>query len=149
VVVGGDDGLGVALGGERGAELRELGAQLEVVVDLAVEDDRVTIISVAQRLVRVLHVDDRKPVEAEDDVRVVPRAAFVRSAVPCAPHRLPDGLGAGGRIGGGGEQSQQSAHGEPVCRRATRDLRLHPTGQSGSDSVSLYARSKTRRFGCV
>ena len=101
VVVGGDDRLGVALGGERRAQLRELGAQLQVVVDLAVEDDRVTIVGPygpAERLVRVLHVDDRQPVEPEHDVRVVPSAAFVRSAVPSAAHRLPDGVGAGGRV---------------------------------------------------
>ena len=91
VVVGGHDRLGVALGGERRPQVRELGPQLQVVVDLAVEDDRVTIVGVAQRLVRVLDVDDRQPVEPEDDVRIVPRAAFVRSAVPCAAHGLPDG----------------------------------------------------------
>ena len=72
------------------------------------------------------------------DSRLNPKTTSASCQVPlssgprCRAQRIacPTAVGAGGRIAGGGEQSQQSAHGEPVCPRATRDLRLHPTGQS-------------------
>jgi hypothetical protein len=102
VVVGGDDGLGVALGAEAGAVAGgELGAQLRVVVDLAVENDRVTsgrsvgrpggVRIPVQRLVGAVDVDDGQPVEPEEHVGVGPRAALVRAAVAGA------GQGAGQR----------------------------------------------------
>jgi hypothetical protein len=129
VVVGRDDRLGVALGRELRAQLGELLAQLEVVVDLAVEDDRVPPGLLVrrgrpvQRLVGARHVDDRQAVEAQHHVVVVPGAALVRPPVPRAPQGAGDGLGPVGRVSAGGQQSQQSAHSEQVWRSRTGDPR--------------------------
>ena len=98
--VGRDDGLGVALGGEPDPVLAgQLLPQLEVVVDLAVEDDAVAAGHLAGRarpgrvagehqgLVGALDVDDGQPVEAERHVVVVPDPRLVRPAVPHAGQR--------------------------------------------------------------
>ena len=82
VVVPGDDGLAVALGLELCAEVPgQPLAQLDVVVDLAVEDQVVAAAEPRQRLVAVLDVDDGQAAEADDDVVVRPRAALVRAPV--------------------------------------------------------------------
>ena len=85
VVVSRDDRFAVTLGPELGAEGGQLGPQLQVVVDLAVERQGVPLRIVGrpptQRLVGTVDVDDRQPVEAEDQVGVVPGAVFVRAAV--------------------------------------------------------------------
>ena len=74
----------------------ELRAQLAIVVDLAVEDDRVAAIGAEHRLMAVLgDVDDREAAVAEGEpaVRRVPLARVVRSAhahrVARAPQLLP------------------------------------------------------------
>ncbi len=90
-----DDGLGVALGEELGVVvLDQFGADLQVVVDLAVERERITLRVLrwapTQRLVGMSDVDDRQAVEPEDEVIVVPRPVFVRPAVTKAMHRLVD-----------------------------------------------------------
>ena len=131
VVVGGDDGLAVAVGGEDGAmALSELGAQLQVVVDLAVEHQLVAVGALrrapAQRLVRMFDVDDRQPVEAEHDGPggIGPRARFVGPAVTHLVRSLGDGrgggVGAAGRLaaGRGSHEGQQSTHRRSVCRKA-------------------------------
>ncbi len=109
VVVAGDDRLAVALGLELGAELAgEPLAQLEVVVDLAVEDQVVAAVEVGQRLVRVVDVDDRQPAEADDHVIVGPDAALVRAAVAHLDQRgldLADDLRAGRRLRRPGSRS--------------------------------------------
>ena len=66
------------------AERLELGADLGVVVDLAVEDELDRAVLVRHRLHRrVGEVDDRQPAEAEADAAVVvdPGAAAVGAAV--------------------------------------------------------------------
>ena len=110
-VVGGDDGLGVPVGDEPGAVVAgELLAQLEVVVDLAVEDDAIAIARVRQRLVRVLDVDDREPVEPQRDVVVVPHAGLVRSAVAHALEARPHRVGTCRALTARRDQSHQAAH---------------------------------------
>ncbi len=134
VVVGGDDGLAVAVGREDGAVLRgELGAQLQVVVDLAVEHQLVAVGGVrrapAQRLMRMRDVDDRQPVEAENDgpSGVGPGARLVGPAVTHQVRRLRDGFSGGvrgaGRLsaGRGSHEGQQSTHRRSVCRKAAVD----------------------------
>ena len=68
-----DDHLGVGVvGAEDVAEPLELGPDLRVVVDLAVEDDADGAVLVRHRLHRRLgEVDDREPPEAEPDAAVV------------------------------------------------------------------------------
>ena len=81
-VVAGDDRLGVALGRERRRPRRRARlAQLQVVVDLAVEDDPVAAVGVGHRLVAVLDVDERQPVEAEHGPAVPPGLVLVGAAV--------------------------------------------------------------------
>jgi hypothetical protein len=106
VVEAGDDRLAVSLGQERRTELRaQFGAQLQVVVDLAVEHQRVPLRALrrppAQRLVRVFDVDDGQPVEAEHHVLVLPGATFVRSAVPRTLHPGGHRVDPGGGVAGG------------------------------------------------
>ena len=92
-VVAGDDRLGVALGREGRALGGQLRPQLQVVVDLAVEDDPVPAVGVGHRLVAVLDVDEGQPVEAEHRPVVPPRPRSRRgrggagSAGPRAPRR--------------------------------------------------------------
>jgi hypothetical protein len=64
------------------------------------------VVGVLEGLVGVLHVDDRQPVEAEDDVRVVPRAALVRPAVARAAQRVTHRPGPAFRVRTGGQQSE-------------------------------------------
>ncbi len=70
--------------------------------------------------------------------------AFVRSAVPRAPHRLGDRVRPCGGVRPGGQQSQQSAHNAPVCRRTPpRSSAAHPgpAGCAPARLVSTRSRS--------
>ena len=115
VMEGRDDRLAVALGAEGRAFVRgELRADLEVVVDLAVEDERVTVgvlrRSPPQRLMRMIDVDDRQAIEAEHDVGVVPRAGLVRAAVAHAVRGVGDEVDGTSRRLIGGQQTEQATH---------------------------------------
>ena len=62
--------LGVGLGGELVSERLQLGAQLAVVVDLAVVDQPAASSAAGERLVTVLRqIDDGQPVVAEHPAR--------------------------------------------------------------------------------
>ena len=63
--VGGQQYLRVAVGFEAHPVPLELSAQLDVVVDLAVEHHPDRLVLVRHRLVAALEVDDRQPAEAE------------------------------------------------------------------------------------
>ena len=124
VVIGRDDGLTVAVGCEGGpVAFGQLGAQLEVVVDLAVEDQHVAPglgrRAPAQRLVRVGDVDDRQPIEPQyrrprcaGRAHVRPGPRLVGAAV--AHQRRDPGHGVDDRGGDGprcpSHQGNQSAH---------------------------------------
>ena len=81
-------------------------AENDFVEDLTVERERVPLgvlrRTPPQRLVRVFDVDDRQPVETEDQVVVVPRAVLVRAAMAQAVHgRIDAGDGVvAGAVGG-------------------------------------------------
>src|SRR6185436_17533388 len=60
LVVGMNDGFGVAVGVERVAKVFQLLAQLEIVVDLAVEDDPRGSIPIVNGLLAALEIDDRE-----------------------------------------------------------------------------------------
>ena len=117
VVEGRDDGLAVAVGGEHRAEFGpQLLPKFQVVVDLAVEHQHVAAGAFrwapAQRLVAVGDVDDREPVETQDDLVIRPGAGLVGTAVPHQVRGAGDGIdGTGGdgarRIS---YQRKQSAH---------------------------------------
>jgi hypothetical protein len=130
VVVAGDDRLAVTLRAELGAEVaRQLLAQLDVVVDLAVEGQQVAPIGVRQRLVAQRHVDDRQPLVREDRVRSAVRAGvrpgvpddldarFVRTAVVQALQGAGDGVAVRLRAAAGAEEREQSAHGGHLSTR--------------------------------
>ena len=115
------DGLAVALGGEHGL-FAELGrviagqffAQFQIVVDLAVEGERVALGVVgrppAQRLMRMFDIDDREPVEAEDQLVVVPGAALIRPPVPHTVQGVVHPFHCFRRCGIGRQKSEQSTH---------------------------------------
>ena len=71
--------------------LLQLRTELDVVVDLPVEQDRIALRRVGrtptQRLVGVVEINDGQAVEAEDDVSVVPGPSLVGSAMPLAAQR--------------------------------------------------------------
>ena len=69
------------LGVEDVAQRLQLGDQLLVVVDLAVEDDDHRAVFVEQRLLAGGDVDDRQPPVAEAHAGLEVQAAFVRAAV--------------------------------------------------------------------
>jgi hypothetical protein len=65
-----DDHLAVAVGVELRPEcVDQLLAQLDVVVDLAVEGQQVAAVGVRERLVAQLDIDDRQPLVREDRVQ--------------------------------------------------------------------------------
>ena len=138
VVVAGDDGLAVAVGGEDGTVPgAQFVAQLEVVVDLAVEHQHVAVgglrRSPPQRLMRMRDVDDGQPVEPEHHftvrVGVEPGAWLVRPAVAHQVRRSGDGaigpLGPTGSAGRVSHERQQSTHGAPVCQLVGPCLGTH------------------------
>src|SRR5699024_4260399 len=92
----------------------ELGPQLEVVVDLAVEGQGVAVgllrWAPPQRLMGMSDVDDRQPVEPERQVGVGPRADLIRATVALTPHRVEHARlrCAGGAVGG--QKSKQATH---------------------------------------
>ena len=79
--VEGEQHLGVRVRPERIAALEELGAELDVVVELAVVGDPELPVRRAQRLVAALDVDDRQAPVAETDVAEDLGAAIVGAAV--------------------------------------------------------------------
>ena len=87
-VVAGDDRLGVPVGAQVRAGGGELLAQLDVVVDLAVEQDPVAAPVVGEGLRAALDVDDRQPVERQDGAAVRPHRGVVGPAVVQAVQRL-------------------------------------------------------------
>ena len=66
---------------KRVAAAAELGAELAVVVDLAVEDDRDRAVLVVDRLVAGLEVDHPQPLDPERHVAVAVDPARVRAPV--------------------------------------------------------------------
>ena len=76
-----DEHLGVAVGAEAVALRLQLGAELPVVVELAVLDDDDAAVLVRDRLVAGLEVDDRQPAGGETDGAVDVDAARVGPAV--------------------------------------------------------------------
>src|SRR5271166_3000708 len=161
MVIGGDDGLTVAIGGEDGAvALGELGPQLQVVVDLAVEHQLVPVWAFrwppTQRLMRVGDIDDGQPVETEHDGpgRVGPGARLVGSAVAhqmrCAGDRLGRFEGPGRRTrsitaGRSAHEGQQSTHRDKYAatrwhRRRRRSRASPRAGPGRGDSGSAWLR---------
>jgi hypothetical protein len=80
--VGVDDRLGITGGRETMAERFELRAQLEVVVDLAVEDDPDRAGLVVDRLAAAGKVDDAQSPHAQADARLHVDSLVVRPPVP-------------------------------------------------------------------
>ena len=116
-MIGGDDGLAIAVGGERRAELTaQIVTQFQVVVDLAVEHQDVPVGLArrppAQRLVGMGDVDDRQAVETEDNLTVSPGAGLVGPAMAHEVRRSGHGVDGvfGDRAGRVSNQGKQSAH---------------------------------------
>ena len=76
-----DDDLGVAARAEHVPERRQLGHQLPVVVDLAVEDDDDGAVLVEHRLLAGRQVDDRQALVAQRDAGRAVHAGLVGPAV--------------------------------------------------------------------
>jgi hypothetical protein len=76
-----EDGLGVAVGAQHVPAGYEPAAQLLVVVDLAVEDDRFGAVFVEDRLLAPGQVDDTEPSHSETHAPPHPDALVVRAAV--------------------------------------------------------------------
>ena len=92
------DHLGVALGHEAMAAPLEAGAQLGVVVDLAVEDHRDRAILVVDRLIARREVDHPQALDAEPDARRDVHASSVRTAMlECGAHAAPSTRGSPAR----------------------------------------------------
>jgi hypothetical protein len=98
--------LAVAVGGERHAG--HGGAQLPVIVDLAIADQRRR--AGEQRLVAGDEVDDRQPVMHQSDAADDGVAGAVRATVVQAVDQLRQGGGIGGRRAARQDQSGNAAH---------------------------------------
>jgi len=77
-----NDGFGVAVGVEGVAQFFQLLAQLEIVVDLAVEDDPRAAVLVVNRLRSAFEIDDREAAHSEADRAVDVKAVVVGTAMP-------------------------------------------------------------------
>jgi hypothetical protein len=106
------DDLGVRPPAEPRATGGQLGAQLAVVVDLAVEDDRVAARRRGHRLVAERRqVDDREAAEAERDAAVGPGAGVIGAArAQRRRHRPRGGLGVGDVSSVEVEEAGDAAH---------------------------------------
>ena len=110
VVVTRDDRFAVAVRVEGRTEVAgQPITQLQVVVDLAVED-QVVAPQVGERLVAPVDVDDRQAAKTDAHVAVAPHAAFIRAAVPHLAQRRLDRRHAARRVLAGRDESDQSAH---------------------------------------
>src|SRR5262249_17032749 len=78
--VHGEDNLGIRGRPKRVPQLDELGPKLDVVIDLAVEDDRIR--PGRHRLMTGLEVDDRQPLEPEPDAPCDEHAVGIRPTMP-------------------------------------------------------------------
>jgi hypothetical protein len=74
-------GLGVAVRPEAYASPFQFPPQVEVIVDLAVEHDRIAVIGREHRLVPARDVDDAQPTHAEAEVAFDQQTAVVRPAM--------------------------------------------------------------------
>ena len=96
VLVGVQDRLGVAVGGEPVAPRLQFQPQLGVVEDLAVEDDPQAAVLVADGLLARAEIDDGEPGVAQAGLIVQVDAELVRAAVPDGAEHAPErGLGDG------------------------------------------------------
>ena len=105
------DALGVALGVEDMPQGLQLGDQVLVVVDLAVEDDDHRAVFVEQRLLARGHVDDGQPPVAEAQPGLDVQAALVGPAVGLRRiHAAKDDV-VDGALATGVEEAGDAAHG--------------------------------------
>jgi hypothetical protein len=81
LVVGVDDGFGVAVGVESVTQLFEFFTQLEIVIDLAVEDYPGTPIEVVDGLLTALEVDNCEATHRQTGGTIDVEAVLVRPAV--------------------------------------------------------------------
>ena len=128
VVVRGDDGFAIAVGGERRAEFgAQLIPELHVVVDLTVEHQDIAVGLLgwppAQWLVRVRDVDDGEPIEAENHLIIGPGPGFVGSAVSHQVRRAGYSVDGppGDRAGRASYQGKQSTHSGKYARTPAID----------------------------
>ena len=82
LIVSMNDRFGVAVGVEGVTELFQLLAQLEIVVDLAVENDPGAAIVIVNQLLTTLQVDDREAAHRHSDRAVDVETILVRTAMP-------------------------------------------------------------------
>ena len=138
LLVGVDDDLGVTVRAEDVAGGLELGAQLAVVVDLAVVDEPDGLVLVGDRLVSALAVDDAQAAVAEADGRRLEGAGVIGAAVHDGGGHTPEKL----PVGRAGE-AEDAAHkrklswglGPLTARRLCRAPRRTtlPQAAGGSD----------------
>ena len=107
LLVGVHDDLGVAGGAKGVAGGLELGAQLAVVVDLAVVDEPDGLVLVGRRLVAAGAVDDAQPAMAETDARALKGAGVVGTAMQQRGRHAAEQLA----VGSAGE-TEDAAHAE-------------------------------------
>src|SRR5436189_4278817 len=87
LVPGVNDGFSITVGIKLVTELFELGAQLAIVVNLAVENNPRGAILIVNRLVAALEIDDRQATHCQTDALTKIEAVIVRPTVTnCAVH---------------------------------------------------------------
>ena len=110
--------LGVAARPQHHALLPQLGSQLQVVVNLAVEDHPVALVGRPHRLMAALRqVDDGQPPEAQRDIVIGVEALIIRPAVgdPPGGGRHPGLIRVG--VDGQRQAADNSAHGRPPASK--------------------------------
>jgi hypothetical protein len=105
-----EDDLGVALGAEAVAGGDELRAQLDVVEDLAVEDDPQSLVLVGHRLLAAGQIDDRQAGVGQPGARVAVGPELVGPAVVHRPQHPGQSRGLGSRAVAQRDQTGDATH---------------------------------------
>src|SRR5215813_5492430 len=82
LILGVNDGFGVAVGVEGVAQFFELLAEFEIVVDLAVEDDPRAAVLIVNGLLAALQIDDGEAAHGHADRTIYVAAVLVGTAMP-------------------------------------------------------------------
>jgi len=109
-----DDDLGVAAGAEGVAGGHQLGAQLDVVEDLAVEDDPHRLVLVGHGLLPRGQVDDREPGVGQAGVAVVVAPELVGATMEHRPHHVPERAHLGRTPPAQVHDPGDATHGRPI-----------------------------------
>ena len=116
-------------GREAMALAQQLGAQLPIVVDLAVADDPLAAVLVGDRLMAAVEIDDRQATLAEDRARADMDALIVGAAMADRIQGATDRLAA---VAASADHAGNPTHRSGISACGSRPYSRHPAGSKPS-----------------